>query len=184
MWCQCVTAQRFLSVDSQDHTWTCSSCGDWPDASLQTKLGPDCYLQKPGSILYNRPRPGVKFYFPLYPTVRDKSPLNMFHPSHGCHIPHPSNGIYELIDRTMTMLPSLITCGRLNGKQPPCACSDVISGGQSQVKYCIRRRENTSWHVWKKSWNMIWQCNKDFFMPQMYVFKHIFVCDDADAILG
>lgn len=46
-------------------------------------------------------RPGVKFYFPLYPTEQDKSPLNMFHPSRSYHVPHPSNSIYELIDRTM-----------------------------------------------------------------------------------
>lgn len=76
-------------------------------------------------------------------------------------------------------------------------CSDVISGGQGQMKYGIRSGKihvDTSeklFTLWsnrrRKNYNMIWQRNKDFFMPlpQMYVFKLIiFVSDDEDAILG
>lgn len=123
------------------HTLISLSCGDLRDTSVWTKPGPNCELKKPGSNLYNWPRPGVKFYLPLDPTVQDKSPLNMFLLSQSCHVPHSPNDIYELIDGTMARLSFVFMCGCLISKDPPCTSSNVISGGQDQMKYCIHTQE-------------------------------------------
>lgn len=101
----------------------------------------------------------------------------MFHLSQSCHVPHPPNDIYELIDGTMARLPFVFVCGCLISRDPPCACSNVISGVQGQTKHCIHRGK----YIWAFNCNMTWQRNKDFFilLPRRYVFKPVCVCARA-----
>lgn len=79
----------------------------------------------------------MKFCHPPHPTEQDKSPHNVFHPSHSRHVPLPSDDIYELTDGTVARTRGVFGRGRSKGEDPPSMRSGVVSG--DRPKHCTRR---------------------------------------------
>lgn len=101
-------------------------------------------------LLPLRPQAGLlKDGADLQPTVSDKSSPNMF-TSQSFHIPLPFNDIYELVEGTKPRRHFASIRSFKKSKYPDCMRSNVVSGGQDQMKKCLSGGENMCWQHEKR----------------------------------